>query len=176
MYHLTVKSWSVIYNVLFYMKHEYFNILVQGQVSIVHSIRVTCKEYDFDWKCTILKLKVFGHFAERIRSFNLKQHDHFAELKRSSSHSKMMYGNDHPQMKVYDQKSFRLFGSEWWVFADDRIFSINDLVLSFEDGRFRTRIISERISSVMIAYFKPGSNSVRIVYLSKIVYLTWSYA
>ena len=41
------------------MKHEYFNILVQGQVSIVHSIRVTCKEYDFDWKCTILKLKVF---------------------------------------------------------------------------------------------------------------------
>ena len=122
-----------------------------------------------NWKYLVISRNVYDPLI-------LKQHDHFAELKRSSSHSKMMYGNDHPQMKVYDQKSLRLFGSEWWVFADDRIFSINDLVLSFEDGRFRTRIISERISSVMIAYFKPGSNSVRIVYLSKIVYLTWSYA
>ena len=54
-------------------------------------LRVTFKEYDHGWKYTILKLKVYDHFARSIRSWDwkyticevndsqiLKLYDHFA--------------------------------------------------------------------------------------------------
>ena len=84
-----------------------------------------------NWKYLVISRNVYDPLI-------LKQNDHNAEHIRLSNliQKWSFYGNDHPQMKVYDQKSLRLFGSEWSFFADDRIISVNDLILSFQDGRF----------------------------------------